>query len=49
MVKTQWKAPSYTAFTPSSTPDSRWWDGSASGLSIRDISFYMLDIPFVFE
>ena len=33
-----WAAPEYTDCTPSTIPDTDWWDGSASGLAITSIS-----------
>jgi len=33
-----WKSPSYTTFGPFSSPASDWWDGSLSGLTVRQIN-----------
>jgi len=33
-----WAAPTYTAFTPVSTPNTNWWDGSPSNMYIQNIS-----------
>ncbi|HVP12842.1 MAG TPA: M6 family metalloprotease domain-containing protein, partial [Phycisphaerae bacterium] len=33
-----WTAPQYTQCTPATTPNTNWWSGAASGLSITGIS-----------
>ena len=44
-----WGAVADTAFTPSSSPDSRWWDRSASGLTITNISASASTMTFDFS
>ena len=43
-----WKAPTYTRCSPFSTPDTSWWDGTASELDVYDISASGATMTFSF-
>jgi len=43
-----WAAPEYTECSPDTEPNTNWWDGSASGLVIRDISTSSPNMTFSF-
>jgi M6 family metalloprotease-like protein len=41
-------APSYTQCTPSTTPNTNWWDGTPSGLAVTSVSTNSALMTFVF-
>jgi hypothetical protein len=44
-----WKAPSYTECTPVTDPNTDWWDGSTSRLSVLEISESATEMTFTFS
>jgi len=43
-----WAAPTYRSFTPSTYPNSNWWNNRPSGLAITDISTISRNMTFTF-
>ena len=44
-----WAAPTYTQCTPATSPNTNWWTGATSGLSITAISISGTNMTFTFN